>query len=73
LYRGDAFCAADTRAFDEKLNCQQRFIFGHSHGTKLAGVIFRVGLATLCAAKALETIAVLSKTPALDAAVSAVH
>ncbi|MFZ0802214.1 MAG: hypothetical protein WAN70_08610 [Terriglobales bacterium] len=69
----DALGAANTGAFDEELNRQQRFIFRHCHGTKQADVIFRVGLAAQWAPITLETISVFPETPAFDLALLAIH
>jgi hypothetical protein len=69
----DAFGAANTSAFDEKLNCQQRFIFGHCHFAKQSGVVFGVGLAAYGAPIPPKTVPVFSKTPTFDLAMWAIH
>ena len=49
----DALDRADAGALYQKLNRQQRFIFGHDHWSKQSRMIFRVRLAALRAVEAL--------------------
>jgi hypothetical protein len=52
----DALDCANTGALYQKLNRQQRFVFGHDHGSEQPRMIFGVRLAALRAAEALETV-----------------
>jgi hypothetical protein len=70
---GDSLSAANASAFDQELNRQQCFIFGHGHCAEQSGVFFGVGLATLSTAEALESVAMLPKLAASDIALRAIH
>lgn len=69
----DAFSAADACALYQQLNRQQRLILRYGHCAKQTDVIFRVCFSALRTPIALETVAVLPKIPAFDAALLASH
>lgn len=69
----NALCAANTGAFNQKLNRQKCTVFGNCHRTKQPRMFFGKGPAALRAAEPLQTIAVLTKLPASDVARGAFH
>jgi hypothetical protein len=69
----DAFGATNTRTFDQELNCQQSFFFGHDHRLKQADVCFRECPTAQGATKAAKAVAVLPEFPAFDVAIRAIH
>lgn len=69
----DALGAANTGAFDEKLNRQKRLIFRHIHRVKQSGVFFGKSLFALIATKALQTVSVLPELAAFRVTDQAIH
>lgn len=69
----NALCAANARAFQQKLNCQQRFVFLNCHAAKQTRAAFSVGFGALTATKTPQTVALLPKLHAFDAASWAIH
>lgn len=69
----DSFYGANARAFNEQLNCEQRFIFRHGHWRKQPRMIFSERLAAPRAAKALKAIAMFAEFLGFDVARCAIH
>ena len=69
----DALRTTHAGTFDQKLNCQQRFVLWNDHVAKQSGVFFGIRLSALRAAKPLEAVAVRSVFPAFQVAQWAIH
>lgn len=67
------FHAPYAGAFQQKLDCQQCFIFGNSHTAEQTRAAFGVGLSALSATETAKAIALLPELHALNVARWAIH